>query len=40
MVQAKISNSPESVAEFIKPYYAVMVEMVQKPAELTRLHMP
>ena len=40
MVQAKISNSPESVAEFIKPYYAAMVEMVQKPAELSRLRMP
>ena len=29
-----------SAAEFIKPYYAAMVEMVQKPAELTRLRMP
>jgi hypothetical protein len=30
MVQAKISNSPDSAAEFIKPYYAAMVNMVQK----------
>lgn len=25
---------------FFKPYYAAMVEMVQRPAELTRLRMP
>jgi hypothetical protein len=40
MVQAKISNLPESAAEFIKQYHAAMVEMVQKPAELTRPRMP
>ena len=30
MQEAKISNSPEQAAEFIKPYFAAMVEMVQK----------